>query len=531
MVSAFVEVDQGSYGIPAPPEGWPEPLGEAAFHGIAGEIARTIAPHSEADPVALLGQALAAAGSALGRHAYFEVEAARHYANLYVAIVGDSAKARKGTSLAHIERIVGAADPAWYDSCLAAGLSTGEGLIWAVRDPIKSPAGEEGGPEKILDEGVADKRLLVVEPELARTLRVIERDGNTLSPVLRGAWDTGRMRILTKTSPAQATGAHISVIGHITGEELRRRLTETEIAAGLANRVLFLAARRSQLLPDGGAMNRENVAPLVRRLSKAIAARIEGRVAWDRGARELWHAEYANLSAGRPGLHGVVTARAEAQVVRLALLYALLDGVNTISETHLRAALALWQYADQSARFLFGTSLGDPVADEILSSLRGAGNAGVTRTELRDLFARHRGVAEIGRALDLLERHGLAYRRMEGTGGRPAERWLASSPATKATEATKVVSPTATTATKATEATKGGASVASVASVATEVAAAEPLEQGEEDPSVALDAFVAREPHGVQESGHHRGEHGDQSRDWVAAARKESAREGEERPA
>jgi hypothetical protein len=413
-----------SNGLPAAPNGWPEPLGDAAFHGIAGEIARTVAPHSEADPVALLGQTLGAAGSVVGRHAYFEVEAARHYANLFVGVVGDSSKARKGTSLAHVERIVGAADPDWHASCRATGLSTGEGLVWVVRDPITKPA-EEDGAEKVLDEGVADKRLLVIEVELARTLRVIERDGNTLSPVLRGAWDDGRLRILTKTSPAQATGAHVSVIGHITSEELRRRLTETEIAAGLANRFLWLVARRSQLLPEGGAMHRENVGPLVRRLSEAITARVEGRVAWDRDARELWHDVYPDLSAARPGLHGVITARAEAQVVRLALLYALLDGANTISETHLRAALELWRYADQSALFLFGDSLGDPIADEILGALRGAGDAGLKRTELRDLFARNRGAAEIGRALDLLARHGLAVRRMEPTDGRPAERWSA----------------------------------------------------------------------------------------------------------
>jgi hypothetical protein len=28
---------------------WPEPLGEAAFHGLAGDIVRVIEPHTEAD--------------------------------------------------------------------------------------------------------------------------------------------------------------------------------------------------------------------------------------------------------------------------------------------------------------------------------------------------------------------------------------------------------------------------------------------------------------------------------------------------
>jgi hypothetical protein len=68
----------------------------------------------------------------------------------------------------------------------------------------------------------------------------------------------------------------------------------------------------------------------------------------------LWAAEYYDLSDAAPGLLGAVTSRAEAQVMRLSLLYALLDGKNVIGEDHLTAALALWDYCARSARFIFG---------------------------------------------------------------------------------------------------------------------------------------------------------------------------------
>jgi len=45
-------------------------------------------------------------------------------------------------------------------------------------------------------------------------------------------------------------------------------------------------------------------------------------------ARAIWQAVYPELSEGSGGLHGSVTARAEAQCIRLALVYALLDGVD-----------------------------------------------------------------------------------------------------------------------------------------------------------------------------------------------------------
>ena len=73
----------------------------------------------------------------------------------------------------------------------------------------------------VIDDGVLDKRLFVIESEFANVLKVMAREGNTLSPVLRRAWDTGDLRTLTKNSPARATGAHISIIGHITRQENR----------------------------------------------------------------------------------------------------------------------------------------------------------------------------------------------------------------------------------------------------------------------------------------------------------------------
>jgi hypothetical protein len=121
-----------------------------------------------------------------------------------------------------------------------------------------------------------------------------------------------------------------------------------------------------------------------------------------------------------------VTSRAEAQCVRLALLYALLDGATNIDLPHIKAALAVWEYAEASAAHIFGDMLGDPVADEILLALRQAGNAGMTRTALRDLFGRHRSGDRIGAALALLTTRGWARMTMQATAGRPSETWFAT---------------------------------------------------------------------------------------------------------
>lgn len=136
---------------------------------------------------------------------------------------------------------------------------------------------------------------------------------------------------------------------------------------------------------------------------------------------------YPSLSAGLPGLLGAVLARSEAHVLRLASLYALLDRSSTIRRDHLESALALWDYAERSARFIFGASLGDPLADELLAHLRQRPE-GVTRTEIRDLFVRHAQRSQIDRALSTLRANGLARVEKTPTGGRPEERWFASGP-------------------------------------------------------------------------------------------------------
>ena len=420
---------------------WPDPPDRAAYHGLAGEIVGVIAPRSEADPIAILGQLLVAVGNAIDRGPSYTVEADRHGVNLFVLLVGASAKGRKGSAWGHVRRVLAGTDPEWTQHNISHGLSSGEGLIWAVRDPIvkTQPVKEKGKVvryEEVQDDpGIADKRLLVVESEFASTLRVMGRDGSTLSATVRQAWDTGSLRTMVKNSPAQATDAHISIIGHTTADELRRYLDKTEAGNGFANRFLILCVRRAQCLPEGAVLDDELLTPLAYALKNAIAfARTTGEITRTPAARERWAAVYPELSAGRPGVLGAVTSRAEAQVLRLSMLYALLDQSREIGVKHLDAALALWAYAEASARFVFGESLGDPVGDTILAAILKAGAEGLTRTAIRDLLGRHKARARIERTLADMVALGLIERVREETGGRPVERYRTATKATKATK-------------------------------------------------------------------------------------------------
>lgn len=406
---------------------WPERPDAAAFHGLGGEIVKRIEPHTEADPMALLLQLLVAFGNNVGRGAYLRIEGDDHVPVLFAVMVGLTSKGRKGTSWGRVRELMKLASPDWTKHRIESGLSSGEGLIWAVRDPItrlerdKKTGAEE---EVLVDAGVDDKRLTVVESEYANTLRQAERSGNTLSALMRDAWDRGDLHSLTKNSPARATGAAISIIGHVTVDELRRYMTRTEAGNGFANRFLFTCVRRSKVLPEGGGA--VDWGDLPDRLAEAIArGAARGEVGRTAAARLMWRGVYGELSEGKPGLLGAVIARAEAQVMRLALVYALLDGEAVIDTPHLSAALAVWDYCEASARFVFGESLGDPMADEILRALR-ASSTPLSRTDISGLFHKHADAHELARALGTLVQHGLATNTKMATGGRPSEVWSAA---------------------------------------------------------------------------------------------------------
>lgn len=408
------------------PEPWPE-LGAEALQGIAGEIVSAIEPETESDPVAILIQLLVGFGNLLGRGPHFVIEGTSHHANLYAVLVGSTARGRKGTSEGRVRSILETVDPQWSGERIANGLVSGEGLVWAVRDPIvkhdqiKDKGKVVGFGETIVDPGVEDKRLLVIESEFGSVLRVCRREQNTLSTTIRSAWDSGRLRTLAKNSPAIATGAHVSIVGHITGEELLRLLSEVEGFSGFANRFLWFAVRRSKLLPDGGEdLDLERYTARL----KAIAeqSRLIERMTRDQGASRLWREVYRDLAEdSQGGLLGAVTSRAEAQTLRLSMIYALLDRSETIREEHLRAGLAVWRYAEASAKRIFGKRTADPLLERLLDLIRE--EPGISRRELRRKVSSSVPLEWFIKTLALLRSKGLVHSKRRETGGRPSEEW------------------------------------------------------------------------------------------------------------
>jgi Protein of unknown function (DUF3987) len=387
-------------------------LAEDALYGPAGDFVRSVNPFTEADPVAFLSNLLTAYGNVVGHTPHFKVGNTRHSLNLFVVQVGTISKARKGTAWSAVSYTFHRIDKLWSETRIKSGLFSGEGLIRAVRDqstetrPIKEK-GRVVDYDVIVDEGVSDKRLLLIEGGFNHALKLMSREGNILSTVIRQAWDTGNLHALTKNNPITATRAHISMIAHITREELLEHLNETETASGFANRFIWLSVERSKIIPNPQGVPQEILSPLVERIIKAVNfARTVEEITRDQMADRLWAEVYPNLSKAEEGLIGAVISRAEAQVMRLACLYALLDQSKTVGSKHLEAALALWRYSETSARLIFGDRIGDRDVDRAKAWLKQHGT--LTLTDLHNLFGRNLKKAKLGWIVAVLVEEGFA---------------------------------------------------------------------------------------------------------------------------
>ncbi len=402
---------------PPPPPAWPGALHRAALAGFAGEVVGGLLPYTEADEAGLLLTLLAAVGNMTGHRAWWEVSGQRHGLRVWPVLVGATARGRKGTTWGTLSPVLAVAAPDWFRACVSTGLSTGEGLIAALSDPEEGKDGEAARER--------DKRLFLIEEEFGGTLAVANREGNTLSAVVRKAFDGGPLATLTRTAPLRAAGGHVTIVGHTSADELRANLRTMEIANGFANRFLFTCVRRSKLLPDGAALP----PALVSRLASGLRDRLmmlphDGRAfVRDRRAARLWREAYPLLTSEQTGIVGAVAARGEVHVMRLAAIYAVLDGRWVIEEADLDAAIGVWEYVLDSARWTFVTRSGDGVADLLLQALA---NGPLTSAQVFHLFHRKVSAARIETAVrSLIEAGVVVVERVKPASGvgRPAVVW------------------------------------------------------------------------------------------------------------
>ncbi len=370
-------------------------MNDACFDGALGEVVRIISEHTESSAIGVLCTLLTICGNAMGRKVKLDVGNMNHASNLFLILVGSTSKGRKGTSY-NVAREVSQQfiDSSWF-SRVETGLASGEGLIQAVRD--KKTILNEKGQDVTIDEGTKDKRLLIYEPEVSKVLRVAKREGNTVSQILRQAWDGGRIQSLSKASPQVATGHHISMIGHITNHELLTEIELNDIFNGFANRCLWVYVERERLLPLGGSIidflcDYKKLEGIFYEPSERTSLKLSEK------AKPVWTQIYQSHNTSfdtQDEKLNALEARGTDHILRLALIYAYADRATEISPQHLHSAQSIWNYCRLSIAYVFGTKAqyASRVEEKILELFNN--RTELTRTQIRDGLNRNSSSKEI----------------------------------------------------------------------------------------------------------------------------------------
>ncbi len=311
------------------PETFPAPIPDAAmFAGTLGEMVEAARPTTEADPVGVYASLLAMAGAAIGADTYVQIGSTRHSLLIWPLLFGGTGSGRKGEATNTASIFFRNSYPS-ADNFTARGLSSGEGLIERIRDMEDQE--DKGGTE--------DKRLLVIETEFVQVMARAKREGSTLAAVLRQAWDGGALSVLNRAH-LKASESHVVIIGHITPDEFRVKLAESDMAGGTYNRFLPLFVERSKRLPLPPALDQEVRDALAGRLARGIdAAREVRQVGLDGEAIKVWtndiYEEFTTFD-DESAVYTQFIQRAAPYCRRIAALEAALAGRRSQRRRHSR---------------------------------------------------------------------------------------------------------------------------------------------------------------------------------------------------
>lgn len=414
---------------------------EDAFIGVVGRIANLVGDHANIDKSAYLVALLTAAGVAIGRERYLDIAGSVNPGALYTMIAGLSGRGRKSTAIRMAMDAVSEAEKdggKFYVHNNAPG--SGEAFIDVLSGKWR-PEGDLLGS----DDSEAKRTLLHLD-EAAALFSMGKRMGNTMPQLLRTAFDQDTITSLARSSglvSVEKGTYHLGVISSITFDELKRELPDKDVRSGSANRFLYIysdAGTQRSVFRSGNDYPQEVREEVVTLLKHALTQAhrinavggnklIAGAMELTEEAKDLWDEFIAqvNEEQDRIGVAAELMRRGEVIALRLAVIYSCLDLDATtakIDHSHLKAALAVWDYHRQTVEYVWGSSVEKQFLTEDAKRLlkcmqefyKKFGNSpGATRTEQMRFFGNNWKKARIDAARDELVEQGFCTENA-GTG-------------------------------------------------------------------------------------------------------------------
>jgi len=371
------DINEDPWGIPIPH------LRPEAFHGILKYIVEVGSENSEAVPAALGMNTLSRFAATLGREVHIAFGDDFKTLTLFSIVIGPSGFGRKGTSAKLPERIFKEVElylqnP--FPLITHRDINTGEGLIYALRDP------------KDKDPGIIDKRAYFEISEFSIILSRAKKEASTVTQVIRDLWDGNNLQTLTKGESSKSTCPHGVISGHITKDEFLKMATKTDFVNGFLNRFFIMHSLRTKVVHDPHPVNQEVICEIAKYISEAL------QLTFNRDSKSILFTEkglkrFIELKIGleKPRSETVKTlmVREISYLRMLAALIALINKKQEIDVPHLDAAVAWIDYWEETVEYCF-TTLEQQIfheeivalSNDIVRLVKQLGNKNITQTQI-----------------------------------------------------------------------------------------------------------------------------------------------------
>ncbi len=362
---------------------------EAAYLGLAGEIADTYSEYLEAPKEFFFMDTLTFLGGLLSTQVRLDSEL-REEPRLYVVKVAPSWSGRKSSSQETIEWLLTPILQERMKMCYGAG--SAEGL------------------QRIMQSGLPT---MLMYDEFRAFVDKAGVQQSVLLPMVATLFHRTVYENSTKTSEIRLTNAHLSLIGACTTETFTTMFSPAFRNIGFLNRLFVVTGERKKFHPIPQAVPSH----LVKRLQERVLAQIEKAerdkpaLHFTTGAQRRWEEWYRAMPVSP------YAARLDTYGFRLLMLYAVNTESWEITQPLIDAVISLLDYELEVRREL------DPVDAEGVTAkmerliLKHLGKGLRTESKLQALCnVRYYGVWSYGLALKNVIDHGWVRRKRAGKG-------------------------------------------------------------------------------------------------------------------
>ena len=282
-------------------------------------------------------------GMSLNRNVYVKLGLDRVYPNLWTMIVGQTGRARKSSTIKKGRDLLFRIAP---DIQILSSMATWEGLLLAMSRKEEEP-------------DLKCEKTIVCMSEFDSLLKRSRNEAIAhLIPNLCDLYDCpDDAKNSTKGSPIVVKNPFLSIIAGIQPEILEKSFQAGDVNGGFAGRFIYVYDVSDKEIPFPIWNKQTEYNVLIQNLAYIKSKNcVEKEITMYSAFRTIWDAFYHEYRTpnGDPALLLQLNDRMQNHVLKMAMIFAVLDGESEIKEYHLTDAINIGYWLMNNNRKLFG---------------------------------------------------------------------------------------------------------------------------------------------------------------------------------